>query len=155
MMAARNARKHLCDERAFTLVEIMVVVLIIGVLMAIALPTFLGVRSRAEDKAAQSDLRNGLVAALSYFSDDATYTGFDVVAAQASEVNLSWAGAGAPPSGSVGIQVAAGRQLLLVTLSDSERFFCVSKHATSPDTDMGQATVFADVDTVAECVGGW
>ena len=52
----------------------MVVVLIIAVLVALALPTFLGTRTRAQDRAAQSDVRNAFAAEKAYYSDTLTYT---------------------------------------------------------------------------------
>jgi type IV pilus assembly protein PilA len=61
-------------EEGFTLIELMVVVLIIAILIAIAIPTFLGARQRAQDRAAQSDLRNGLTAEKTFYTDAEQYS---------------------------------------------------------------------------------
>ncbi len=69
------AHRRRDDEEGFTLIELMVVVLIIAILIAIAIPTFLGARSRAQDRAAQSSLRNALTAAKTSFTDTNDYSG--------------------------------------------------------------------------------
>jgi type IV pilus assembly protein PilA len=67
-------RKRREDDEGFTLIELMVVVLIIAILIAIAIPTFLGARQRAQDRAAQSNVRNAFTAEKTFYTDSQTYT---------------------------------------------------------------------------------
>ena len=84
------AQRRRDDEEGFTLIELMVVVLIIAILIAIAIPTFLGARQRANDRAAQSSLRNALTAAKTSFTDTGDYSGATVAGLGAIEPSLTF-----------------------------------------------------------------
>jgi type IV pilus assembly protein PilA len=60
-------------EAGFTLIELMVVLLIIAILLAIAIPTFLGVTGSANDRASQSNLTNGLTELKALYQSGQTY----------------------------------------------------------------------------------
>ena len=66
-------RNRINEERGFTLIELLVVILIIGILAAIAIPSFLNQKDKANDAAAKSYVRNMQTADETYFTDNNTY----------------------------------------------------------------------------------
>jgi type IV pilus assembly protein PilA len=86
-------RRRLQGERegGFTLIELMVVVLIIAILIAIAIPTFLGARQRAQNRAAQSSLRNAFTAAKTIYTDAQSYATVSQATMSAVEPSLTYA----------------------------------------------------------------
>ena len=115
------------DEEGFTLIELMVVVLIIAILLAIAIPTFLGARTKAQDRAAQSNLRNALTAEKTYYTDAQQYTTLAASLA-AIEPAIQWT-TSAPTTGQVQTTVTSANgtldQVLLTAKSASGTCFSI------------------------------
>jgi type IV pilus assembly protein PilA len=69
-----NERLNVKDESGFTLIELLVVLIIIGVLLAIAVPSYLGFRDRAVKTQVQANVREAIPDAEAYYSDVGNYT---------------------------------------------------------------------------------
>jgi len=99
-------------DAGFTLIELMVVLLIIAILLAIAIPTFLGVTGSANDRAAQSNLTNGLTELKALYQNGQTYcqatcasgvTALPLATVQSSAPEFQWKAAN--------VSVAAGNNI--------------------------------------------
>jgi type IV pilus assembly protein PilA len=75
MLLSKMRQRLAKEESGFTLIELLVVLVIIAVLLAIAVPSYLGFKDRAEKRAAQSNVRSAIPAAEAWYSDKGSYTG--------------------------------------------------------------------------------
>jgi prepilin-type N-terminal cleavage/methylation domain-containing protein len=71
-------RKRLRSEKGFTLIELLVVMIILAILTAIAIPSYLSFKDRANKSAAGADVRSLIPSVESFFSDHGTYSGMTI-----------------------------------------------------------------------------
>ncbi len=76
----QKLRQRLAEQEGFTLIELLVVIVIIGILLAIAVPSYLGFKGRAEEKAAAANVRAAIPDAEAYYADLGNYTNMTRIA---------------------------------------------------------------------------
>ena len=141
-------RRRLQGERegGFTLIELMVVVLIIAILIAIAIPTFLGARQRAQNRAAQSGLRNALTAAKTIYTDSQTYASATAVAMKAVEPSLSFVTASSPNQNTVSVASTAPGVFAAAAMSASGTCYLIKDNIST-------GTTYGSTAAAASCTG--
>jgi type IV pilus assembly protein PilA len=124
------------DEEGFTLIELMVVVLIIAILIGIAIPTFLGARQKAQDRAAQSALRNALTTVRTAYVDSQSYSADEADGAWASiEPSLDWVSGPSTTSGRISTDAIATDTVILANYSASGRCWYMKDSTGATGTD--------------------
>jgi prepilin-type N-terminal cleavage/methylation domain-containing protein len=136
------SREASFDDNGFTLIELMVVVLVIAILLAIAIPTFLGARSRSQDSVATTSLRSAALAAVATGSVSAVTA--SSMSGELGELSF----VSGPSTGPKVVSVAAsGSVLYLAARSDSGQCYGASHDGTTYLT--AKVTGTCDAATIA------
>jgi type IV pilus assembly protein PilA len=148
-----NLKRRITEARkadeGFTLIELAVVILIIGILLLLAIPSFLGVRKKAQDKAAQSALKVMLTNAKAIYGDGSNFLAADATAMAAAKAEPGYNLIGGQSTGPKNVSInvnTAGTNWSAAAWSASSKCFLIQ------DSD-ASGTKFGTTATATSCTG--
>ena len=128
MNRLRNRIAQANGEGGFTLIELLVVIIILGILLAVAVPSYIGFKSKAERSAAQANVRAVVPAVEAFYSDNGTYVG------------MGNASTGTPPGVSFYDPASSAKVSVSASPAPSATSYCIySTHGGSTFFKLGPA----------------
>lgn len=132
----------------------MVVTMVLGILMSMSLPVFLGAKQRSEDRAAQARLRSAVAAVKIQFTDNGSYAGVTPASLTAIEPSLVYNASVPAGLSQISVRDVSSTHVLMVTASASGQFVCVADDVTTSGLSYGKTGADTYV-LVSDCTGGW
>ena len=115
---------NITNDDGYTLLELMVVILIVGILVSLAIATYAGIQNNGYDTQAESDLRNGVTAAKAYYTaNESSYRGVDAAALADEAIGINFGNGEIYERGYVYVSAVTPSSVTLSEKSASGRVF--------------------------------